>query len=262
MKKITYNNLNCIFSFENICTQLNNFWINEDNIKKYNKIWLTIIVCNKYNKSYILIKNIPFYTSDYSDVVVVLRQVFVSSEILAGSRKDYLDNITFKCYFEKHKNTFSWNKFFQIVFIYIILILALYILMLIIILLAVILQWFLFTQVINEETLNIANNIINPSVICTENNDACINCIFDPFIKLFDKTGKYSSYFPSYFIPTKLEVDNQDFILLDYIYYNQYIILDYYTLDSKEYIRGLQDIIQQYKSLTDRTLQLYKSISK
>lgn len=261
MKKTTYNNINCVCSFKNICTQLNKFWVNEENIKKYNKIWLTIVVCDKYNKSYTLIKNLPFNTSDYTDVIVVLKQVFDSSITLAGTKKNILDNIIFKCYFEKHKDTYNWNKIFQNVFIYITLILAIIILTLLLILLIAMLQLFSFEEIINEETLNTANSIINSSIY-TENSDVCNNCVFDPFIKLFDKNGKYYSYYPSYFIPTKLEVDNQEFNLLEYILYNQYVILDYYTADSREYISDLNDIITNFKSLTDRTLEHYKSITK
>ena len=76
-------------------------------------------------------------------------------------------------------------------------------------------------------------------------------CIFDYFIKLFN-TNNQGSYVPSYFIPTKLEVKSLDFNLLEYIIYNQYIILDYYTMDSMKQITELNNILEQYKTITSK----------
>jgi hypothetical protein len=79
-------------------------------------------------------------------------------------------------------------------------------------------------------------------------------CIFDPFVKLFN-TSSHWCYIPSYFIPTKLEVKIANFNLLEYIIHNQYIILDYYTMDSLKYITELNNILEQYQTITNKLLK-------
>jgi hypothetical protein len=63
MKNLTYKNINCKFTFENVCSQLTNFWTNE--VIRYNKahiwvnkgkVWITITVVNQNNRSFTLIK--------------------------------------------------------------------------------------------------------------------------------------------------------------------------------------------------------------
>jgi hypothetical protein len=72
MKQTIYN-LNCKFAFNNVCTELTKFWLNEIIELNTSKIWLTVIVYNKKNKSYTLINNLPFNTLDYSDIAIVLK---------------------------------------------------------------------------------------------------------------------------------------------------------------------------------------------
>jgi hypothetical protein len=49
-------------------------------------------------------------------------------------------------------------------------------------------------------------------------------------------------------------VDDLDFNLLEYIIYNQYVILDYTTTDLNNYIADLNDILERYQAVTRRLL--------
>jgi hypothetical protein len=78
------------------------------------------------------------------------------------------------------------------------------------------------------------------------------NCIFDIFIKLFDQ--KDTNYFPSHFVHTSLPINDNSFNLLEYIIYNQYIVLAYTTNDMNEYITSLDNIIRQYQKMVGNIL--------
>jgi hypothetical protein len=61
-----------------------------------------MIVDTKNNRSFRIIKNLPFNTQDYTDVVIVLKQNFTSSFFLRNtySRQDNIvKNIVFKYHF-------------------------------------------------------------------------------------------------------------------------------------------------------------------
>jgi hypothetical protein len=103
-------------------------------------------------------------------------------------------------------------------------------------------------DLINENLFNTSNNIkareIYKEILSTK------QCIFDPFIKLFHRSNR-CSYTPSYFIPTKLEAKVYDFNLLEYIMYNQYIILQYST----DHMIEMKNIVVQYQSIINRLLE-------
>ena len=102
MKNLTYNNINSSFTFNTILTLLTKFWIDEViNIKLYTKIWLTIIVYNSNDKSFTLINNLPFNINSYTDVLIVLKQVFNTSFF---NDRDILNTIVFKYNFECKNN--------------------------------------------------------------------------------------------------------------------------------------------------------------
>lgn len=98
--KETIHNINCPFAFNNVCTELTKFWLNEIIGLNSSKIWLTVIVYNKKKKSYTLINNLPFNTLDCSDVIKVLKQVFEAKNL--SNRKDLLNKIIFKFNFENY----------------------------------------------------------------------------------------------------------------------------------------------------------------
>jgi hypothetical protein len=95
------------------------------------------------------------------------------------------------------------------------------------------------------------------SVESTTNSDYNVKkqnkCIFNIFIKLLDK--KNTNYFPSHFIDTPLPEKATSFNLLEYIIYNQYIVLEYATKDMNEYITNLDNIIRQYQKMVGNILK-------
>jgi len=95
---------------------------------------------------------------------------------------------------------------------------------------------------------SLSNTYIDKDIITSKN-----YCIFEPFIKLFN-TNTNNIYFSSQFLPTEFNINKDNFNLLEYIIYNQYVILDIHTTSSIEYISGLQDILQQYQTISDRIL--------
>ena len=102
MQNLTYNNLYLQFTFNTIWSLLTKFWIKEVINKKSNvKIWLTITVYNSRNKSFTLINNLPFNTNSYTDVLIVLKQVFNTSIF---NDQDILNTIIFKYHFEDINN--------------------------------------------------------------------------------------------------------------------------------------------------------------
>lgn len=250
MKRITYNNINLEFTFENVCSKLTSFWLNEVMPLNKSKIWLTINVLNENNRSYILIKNLPFNASDFSDVCIVLKQVF-NTNILTN-RQDKMDRIIIEYRFNELKSKrFVYRKLLISLLILLNLILVL---LLTLIVFGDISQIF-WPEIIPEEILKEATNItegclkdpelykITPSTTRTS--------VFQPCIDVFN--CKYS--YPSYFSPSNLKVDDIDFNLLEYIIYQQYVILDYTTTDLNNYINDLNHILEQYQSITNRLLK-------
>jgi hypothetical protein len=76
----------------------------------------------------------------------------------------------------------------------------------------------------NDEIFNTLNDKFENTVVSETFNSVCTKqCVFDPFIKVFNST----SYFPSYFLPAEIKADVKDFNLLEYIYFKQFSILDY-----------------------------------
>lgn len=245
MKNLTYNNINSHFTFENVCSQLIKFWIREIiTLNNHNnKIWITLTVVNQENKSFTLIQNLPFNISDFTDITIVIKQIFETNTF---SNKDILNNISFKYYIENtNKYSFYYKAWFKNIFFYIILIFVT------ISLTIYTLNIFLdISQTITFETLSINSCDTNIKEIVLEKETK--RCIFDTFIKLFDSKGY--KYVPSKFIESNLKSINHDFNLLEYIVYNQYLILEYATIDSREYIDTLNDIFLQYEIITDRLL--------
>jgi len=250
MTTIIYNNIDTNFTFENICSQLTKFWINEVVKSNYSKIWLTIIINKKNNRRSILIKNLPFSTYDYTDVVIVLKQILDSNKSI---NKDILKTITFKFNFDKH--VYNWNVIRRVIIKIILLLTTLFIITCI---------YIIFFEV--NHLLNI--NIINENIFSSNNVKAQEilqeiippkGGIFDSFINLFKRSSQ-CSYIPSYFIPTKSAVKTYDFNLLEYIIKNQYIILDQYTMNSLKEITELTNLLEQSNTFGNNLLEQYQTI--
>ena len=243
MKKTTYN-MNCQLSFENVCSQLTKFWQGEIIKSNFSKVWVSIIVTNNRNKSRLLINNLPFNTLNYTDIIIVLKQVFEDKKF--SNRKDILKRIDFNFKLEDEYNRSSYNLYWYIL-IYIIFI---------IIMSVIFVDLIIYLDVssikfnIKDETLNITDYTHKLPINRTEYvyNVYTNKCIFEPFIRIFSN----KSYFPSYFLPGELRVDIKDFNLLEYIIYNQYVILDYQTTCLMDYISGLNAILEQYRTISDR----------
>jgi HEAT repeat protein len=70
---------------------------------------------------------------------------------------------------------------------------------------------------------------------------------------LFDSGGP--KYVASKFLESNLKVDTHDFNLVEYIIYNQYVMLDYAVKDTSEYVKNLKEILEQYQAVTGRLLE-------
>lgn len=248
MQSLTYNNINSDFSLNNISSLLTKFWINEVlNKRNYSKIWLTIIIFNKNNQSYTLIHNLPFNISSYTDVIIVLKQIFNANHI---SNKDIIDNIVFKFHFDKdnyNKDLFITNLFLyiSIVFIIIVIIFCTFIIYLEF-------NQILFNDNISQEVINFANDCLKDSSR-VEYNKISKPFMFNPFIELFNG----NNYFPGKFIDTNLN----DFYALKYIN-NQDIIADDNVTSLMKTIIRLNSRIEEYESLVDDLIPLIKLAPK
>jgi hypothetical protein len=236
----TYNNIDCKFTFENICSLTTKFWL-KNVINRRHKIWLTIVVVNSNERNIKLIDRLPFNTSDFSDVIVVLRQIFESKILL--DRKDTLNRIIFNCYFDNEKRILKSKGFIFYSFITITL-LSLLLFIFILLFLNDILELIYYDSLYNMETINETINVSE----CADNISKK-NSIFNPIISLFN-----APYFKSCFHPNEIRVECDSFNLLEYIIYNQYNILDNHVYITREYINELNNILMRYQSITNSIL--------
>jgi hypothetical protein len=169
---------------------------------------LTIIVNNSNNKSFTLIHNLPFNVSGYTDILIVLKQVF---EINIFYSRDMLDSIVFKYHFENENNykrdLYITNLFMRISSIIITLILLLCTFI-------IFLEIYSINSIeyIDTEILNYAYESIKNSNYQEFNEISSRRSIFTPFIELFNNYN-----FPSKFVDRNLNslgvlepLNNQD----------------------------------------------------
>jgi hypothetical protein len=258
MKYCKYNNLNIKLTLQDIFPYLEAFWIKKVIISNYNKIWLTIIVSDN-EKSIIVIDNIPFNTSDFSDMIIVFKQV-IKSKLY---NLDIVKDITLKFYMEKPifiKRYFMMDKLFIYWIIFLLFLL-------------------IFNLLSIDYTL-LSENIVEELNICDNNSiqiESIKNNNLNLFIELFNKNGRYK-YFPSYFLESNITVYSNNFNILEYILHQQYHVLNvnsdimnnytkevhniHYTI-LNDYIKEVHDIVSQYQNLNDKTLlQLTTAIEK
>jgi hypothetical protein len=253
MKNFTHHNINKNLTFENVYSCLLEFWMNESKNLENKKIWLTIIVLNKQDKSIELVNNLPFLC--FTDVVIVLKQMLIcfalaESQQEISNNKNIIKDIVFQYYIEENKNInkhkYNWNKFILYGLIYIILLLCIIVLSAIIYIFYLEISQALNCNILTEELMQKSTEIIKEQSINISTRRFC----FEPFVKLFYQTSTSYAYFPSHFLPSELKVDDSDFNLLEYILYNQYLILDYQAL----HMEGLNDVLKQYQSISSRIL--------
>lgn len=248
MKETIYN-INCKFAFNNVCAELTKFWLNEITGLNYSKIWLTIIVYNKNNKSYTLINNLLFNTLDYTDITIVLKQVF-NTKILSN-RKDLLNKIIFKFNLEKKSNLNDYLYWYILMYLFYIITILLIFIILIICLEASQFSYYLT----NDEIFSTLNDKFEYTVNSETLNSVCNKqCIFNPFVKLFNST----SYFPSYFLSAELNINIQDFNLSEYIYSKQFVILDGNSKLFLEYVNNTESLKYDLNAILTEYLSTIK----
>ena len=192
MQNLTYNNLYLKFTFNTIWSLLTKFWINEViKQKSYQKIWLTLTVYNSSNKSFTLITNLPFNTNSYTDVLIVLKQVFNTNFF---NDQDILNTIRFKYHFE-HINNYKKDLYITNMLIYILSILLIIILLFCTFIICIEIYSIYNIEYIDKEILNNAYDSLKNYENHNECNISTKRTIFSPFIELFN-----ADYIPSKFV--------------------------------------------------------------
>jgi hypothetical protein len=196
MQYLTYNNVQQNFTFNTIWSLLTKFWINEIISKKsYTKIWLTIIVYNSNDQSFTLINNLPFNTNSYTDILIVLKQVF-NTHIF--NSKNVLNRIVFKYYFED-KNDYKRDLYITNMFINISLVLILIILLFCTFIIFIEIYSIYNIEFIDKETLNYAYESLK-NIDYKEFKTKDKQFIFSSILELFNG----DKYVPSKFIDINL----------------------------------------------------------
>ena len=256
----TYTNLNLPFTPSNICDYLAEFWIDEVLKSPYHKVWLTVTIKNNKNNIIKLIDNLPFNTSDYTDLVIVLNQIFKANNF--SKTKVILSSINIETHYEEEK--LNWfQKFLPALclitlFIFTLLFIVLFLYLIDLISLSVITEEVLdkYTEIgvaSEKKNINYMNKCENPLLLTvsdtrhskiTEDSYNYRGFIFKPFIEIFDKSSSNNKYFPSYFLPSKLKSDTLDFNLLEYILYRQYGMLAQYMDVFKDFYLAMKNVFQ------------------
>lgn len=249
MKTKTYDNVNFNLNFENICLILEKFWINEVLTGNNSKIWLSITVYNKRKKVYTIFKNLPFNTNSYTDVVIVLKQIFNSSVL--PNKKTVFTCMTFSFYLE---NKYGWKEYSLDIIIFILYIISL--ICGIFILFYIINEIIYLINVVDKNILEvvaditISENITKESVYVKQTN----KCIFNVFIDLFNSSSSFK-HCPDYFIDSKIKLINEknNIPLTDYIISKQFYILNNTVQSFSEYFNknellkyDLNSIVKEY----------------
>lgn len=241
MKLLEYRNINLKLTLENICPYIEAFWVKKVIIANYSKIWLTIIVSDN-TKDLVLTDNIPFNTSDYTDVSIVLKQILESKLY----NFDIIEKITFKYYMEKPIITTKNFKIIDWLFVSWMLILTL----LLILNLKDALQINVIPEYIRLEDLNLYNNDFKLEEKYPNNKS------LNPFIEMLRYNSSYS-YFPSYFSQHRLITCYNDFNMLEYILYQQYHILAVHSTLMDDYVNEVRNLVTQYHDLNNRIILSY-----
>lgn len=244
MQNIIYNNINLNFTFNTIWSLLTKFWINEIiNKRAYSKIWLTIIVYNSHNKSFTLINNFPFNLDCYTDILIVIKQVFNTSFF---NDRDILNTIVFKYHLES-KDNYKRDLYITNIFIFISIILLLILSLICIFIIYLEIYPIYNLEFMDKEILYYADeNLKNTK----ESNNISKLFIVNYFIELFNG----STYVPSKFV----DVNLNDFYVWKFLN-SQGIVLDTNNTNLMKIIEELYSRLEESESLAH---DLIKIISK
>ena len=255
MKNLTYNSLNCFFTYENVCLQLKGFWRKEMiNFRGFNhaRVWLTITVIDRNNNSFTLINNLPFNTNDYKDVLSTIWDNYKNYFVISSENR--LKSINFSYYVEDKKNNQYKVNFQNIyMFLYKLFLVTIFLIIICILLLYMLDYYNYDILLIKRDILNIDEDIRSEPYIYSSNiYYAKTNgfCIFTPFIDLFNKSGTTSyNYFPSYFVPTYFNIPTLHISSIDIIVNDQYKILYNNADDLHKLFLDLAHILHEYKEI-------------
>jgi hypothetical protein len=188
---------------------------------------LTVNVNITNNTTIILIKNLPFNTSDYNDALIVLEENFRSNLLL--SKADMLNYITItyhivnkeKYFISSMKNTYTF------------LILA----SLLLIIYTGIYYYIIFTN----QPLYIVEI---PVETFDEKPNRCALGLFSEFFKINNPSY---AYYPSQFLPSNMRynINFEELSILDRVMHVQYEKLYDLTQITNKYIETLRDIIKE-----------------
>jgi len=168
---------------------------------------------------------LPFNVLDYTDIVIVLKQVFGTKSL--SNRKDKINNIVFKYYLEKK---FDWKEYSINILIFILysifLVLSTFIIFYIT---SVLFNVLLCTETISNNNLDVICQSTKPSDIIKENISVKYNnkCVFSIFIDFFDKSGSSYKYYPKNFIGNvNITYGDDNVSSLNYIISKQFYVLN------------------------------------
>jgi hypothetical protein len=185
---------------------------------------------------------LPFNIRDYTDVIIVLKQVFGTKSL--SNRKDKINNIVFKYYLE---NKFDWKEYSLNVLIFILysifLVLSTFI---IFYATSILFNILLCTETINNNNLEVIGQSTMSSDIMKENTSVKYNnkCAFSIFSDFFDKSCSSYKYYPKYFIGTNLNITYGDNNLssLNYIISKQFYVLDKTVQEFTKYFNNNESL--------------------
>jgi len=220
---------NAPFTYENVCRELHKFWMINIIKHKNKKIWLTINVNIASNTTFTLIRNLPFNTSDYNDVLIVLEDHLKLN--LLKSKADILNCITFYYHIDNREDNLKYTKIKNI-----------YVFLLALFALAMIFIYFL-NYLVFDESLYIVET---PLEVINEKPNKCVFSIFSDLFKLSNSSYEY---YPSQFLPSNLKynINSEQSLVINSILYKQYETLVYLTEITIEHVETMRNINEELK---------------
>jgi hypothetical protein len=146
---------------------------------------------------------LPFNTSDFTDIITVLKEVFDRN---IPFKNDKINNIVFEYKLEKPKIKYLLlKKFFKYKYYILATVFLLFVAFIIYLDISSLFNVLFCTETIPKEILDLSNNVLQLDVSKQNSTVKYTNkCIFGIFSDLFEKSNSYR-YFPSYFLDNPLK---------------------------------------------------------